>query len=54
MKLKIPDELYAISEPEAAAAPAEPPASPPEPETMASGKNSWRDLMGRMQHKQPQ
>lgn len=54
MKLKIPDELYAISEPEAAAAPTELPASQPKPETMVTGKNSWRDLMGRMQHKQPQ
>ena len=54
MKLKIPDQLYAISEPEADAAPTVPLAPQPEPETMATGKNSWRDLMGRMQHKQPQ
>ena len=54
MKLKIPDELYAISEPEATAPSIEPPASQPEPEKMVTGKNSWRDLMGRMQHKQPQ
>ena len=53
MKLSNPDALYMISEPEAAAVPV--PAAPqPEAGTMEPREHSWRDLMRRMQDKQPQ
>ena len=52
MKLSNPDALYMISEPEAAAAPAVPPAAQPEAGTMEPRPHSWRDLMRRMEEKQ--
>ena len=57
MNLKIPDALYMISEPEAAAAPTEPLASPPasQPASQAMvAQHLWRDLMRRIEKKQSQ
>ena len=50
MKLNMPDELYTIAEPEAAAQPTEQSAT----QTMVPRERSWRDLMQRMEQKQRQ
>ena len=58
MNLKTPDQLYLISEPEAAAAPTEPPApqTAPQPASQpaVAQQHIWRDLMQRMEKKQQQ
>ena len=54
MKLNMPDALYMISEPEAAAAPAELSASQTASQAMVPRERSWRDLMQRMEKKKQQ
>ena len=51
MKPNMPDELYMIAEPEAAAAPTAPFASQTASQPTVPRERSWRDLMQRMEQK---